>query len=187
MIHHFATNRDLIGGFANAMNLVSPEVENHHEKVSYLAYRLAEDMGMEQQQCMLAFAGGLLHDIGKLKIPNEILEMPGFEQITSQAALHHEKPDGSGYPFHMPASELPLGSRIMTVADIFSAITEDRPYRKSMDRDNVIAILRGDAERGLLSQNVADLLVDHFDPINLRRDTESKAASKQYRLASKAG
>ena len=64
MIQHFTTKRDLIGGFANAMNLVSPEVQNHHQKVSYLAYRLAEAAGLDDHERMLAFTGGLLHDIG---------------------------------------------------------------------------------------------------------------------------
>jgi HD-GYP domain-containing protein (c-di-GMP phosphodiesterase class II) len=68
----------------------------------------------------------------------------------------------------------------MTVADIFSAITEDRPYRKGMEKEKVIQILRGDAEKGLLSSIVVDLLVDHFDDINARRERDAKAASKKY-------
>jgi hypothetical protein len=68
----------------------------------------------------------------------------------------------------------------MTVADIFSAITEERPYRKSMDRERVIGVLRGDAERGLLSERLVNLLVEHYEDINERRDAESRAASKTY-------
>ena len=149
---------------------------------------------------------GYLHDIGKLKIPNEVLEKPGklteaefnvikehayytwlllkdvngFGQIADWASLHHEKLNGNGYPFHLKGEQLPLGARIMTVADIFSALTEDRPYRKSMEKEQVIAILREDAQRELLSQRLVELLIGHYDPINAQRDTESKAASRKY-------
>ncbi len=149
MIRQFTTKRDVVGAFANAMNLISPEVQKHHEKVSYLACRLAEAVGMNEKQQMLAFSGGLLHDVG-------------------------------GYPFHLPESELSLGSRIMTVADIFSALTEERPYRKSMDKSDVISILRGDAQRGQLLESLVELLVGHYDLINGRRAKESRAASKKY-------
>ena len=107
-------------------------------------------------------------------------DVGGFEQIGAWAALHHEKLNGNGYPFHLSENELSLGSRIMTVADIFSALTEERPYRKSMEKGRVVTILREDVQRGLLSNSVTDLLIDHYDEINERRAEESKAASKKY-------
>lgn len=206
MNQQLPTKRDIVGAFAEAMNLISTEVQNHHEKVAYLSYHLAETMGLDGEECTLAFAGGLLHDIGKLKIPNEILEKPGkltdeefnvmkehayyswillkdvtgFEQIAPWAALHHEKLNGAGYPLHLSSNELSLGSRIMTVADIFSAITEDRPYRKSMEKEKVIAVLNGDAQRGLISESLVGLLMDNYDLINDKRDVESRAASRKY-------
>ena len=106
--------------------------------------------------------------------------MNGFGQIADWASLHHEKLNGNGYPFHLKGEQFPLGARIMTVADIFSALTEDRPYRKSMEKEQVIAILREDAQRELLSQRLVELLIGHYDPINAQRDTESKAASRKY-------
>ena len=149
---------------------------------------------------------GNLHDVGKLVVPRSILEkngklddeefsiirehpyytrlifmdIEGFEDIADWAGFHHEKLNGHGYPFHFGREELDLGSRIMAVADIFSAITEDRPYRKSMEKEQVIAILREDAQRELLSQRLVELLIGHYDPINAQRDTESKAASRKY-------
>ena len=68
----------------------------------------------------------------------------------------------------------------MTVADNFSALTEDRPYRRSMEKEKVIALLREDVQHGLLSQQIVELLVDHYDTINEQREIESKAASKKY-------
>ena len=66
------------------------------------------------------------------------------------------------------------------------AITEERPYRKSMDQERVIELLRGDAERGLLSERLVKLLVEHYEDINERRDAESRAASKTYQESLRA-
>jgi HD-GYP domain-containing protein (c-di-GMP phosphodiesterase class II) len=184
----------------------SPFTAMHSAGVAATATALAELAGMSEDECKMMRIAGYLHDIGKLRIPDEILEKPGkltdeefnvmkehayytwiilkdvkgFEQITSWAALHHEKLNGTGYPFHLSDSELPLGSRIMTVADIFSALAEDRPYRKSMEKEKVIDILRGDAEKGLLSASIVRLLTDNYEPINKRRASESRSASRKY-------
>jgi HD-GYP domain-containing protein (c-di-GMP phosphodiesterase class II) len=184
----------------------SPFTAMHSAGVATTAVALAEIVGMSEEECKLMRIAGNLHDIGKLKIPNEILDKPGkltdeefnimkehayytwillkditgFQQISAWAALHHEKLNGNGYPFHLADSELPLGSRIMTIADIFSALTEERPYRRGMEKEKVIAILREDAQKGLLASGVVELLVKHYDQINKRRAVESKAASKKY-------
>ena len=185
----------------------SPFTAMHSAGVATTAVALAELAGMSEDECKMMRIAGYLHDLGKLKIPNEILDKPGkltdeefnimkehayytwillkdvggFEQISAWAAFHHEKLNGNGYPFHLSERELSLGSRIMTVADIFSALTEERPYRKSMEKDRVAAILSEDAQRGLLSGSVADLLLEHYDEINERRAAESKAASKKLK------
>jgi HD-GYP domain-containing protein (c-di-GMP phosphodiesterase class II) len=184
----------------------SPFTAMHSAGVAATAVALAELSNMSEDECGMMRIAGYLHDIGKLKIPNVILDKPGkltdhefnimkehayyswillkdirgFETISKWAALHHEKLNGKGYPFHMMKEELTLGSRIMTVADIFSALTENRPYRRSMDKEKVIGILRGDAGSGLISGGVVELLIDHYDAINARRDAESRAASKKY-------
>ena len=184
----------------------SPFTAMHSAGVAATAAALAKLSGMSEEECKMMRIAGYLHDIGKLKIPNEVLEKPGklteaefnvikehayytwlllkdvngFGQIADWASLHHEKLNGNGYPFHLKGEQLPLGARIMTVADIFSALTEDRPYRKSMEKEQVIAILREDAQRELLSQRLVELLIGHYDPINAQRDTESKAASRKY-------
>ena len=184
----------------------SPFTAMHSAGVATTAVALAELVGMSEDECKMMRIAGYLHDIGKLKIPNEILDKPGkltdeefnimkehayytwillkdvggFQQIGAWAALHHEKLNGNGYPFHLSENELSLGSRIMTVADIFSALTEERPYRKSMEKGRVVTLLREDVQSGLLSNSVADLLIDHYDEINERRAEESKAASKKY-------
>lgn len=184
----------------------SPFTAMHSAGVAATATALAELSGMSEDECKMMRIAGYLHDVGKLKIPNSLLEKPGkltdeefnvikehayytyillkdirgFEQITDWASLHHEKMNGTGYPFHLQAGEQPLGSRIMTVADIFSAIAEERPYRKSMEREQVIGILRQNADRGLTAPGVTELLIRNYDGINARREQESRAASKKY-------
>ena len=184
----------------------SPFTAMHSAGVAATAVALAQLSGMSEDECKMMRIAGYLHDIGKLKIPNELLEKPdkltgeefnvikehayhtwlllkdvsGFEQIAAWASLHHEKLNGNGYPFHRAQGEIPLGARIMTVADIFSALTEDRPYRKSMEKEKVIAILRDDTQQGLLSQRIVELLAEHYDAINAQRAFESRAASRKY-------
>ena len=68
----------------------------------------------------------------------------------------------------------------MAVADVFSAITEDRPYRKGMDKAQAIAVLNDDVSRGALSRSIVQLLIDHYDAINEKRDREAHAAGKRY-------
>lgn len=184
----------------------SPFTAMHSAGVAATATALAELSGMSEDECRMIRVAGYLHDIGKLKIPNEILDKPGkltghefnimkehayytwillkdvkgFELVAQWVAFHHEKLNGNGYPFHLPKSELTLGSRIMTVADIFSALAEDRPYRSGMDKNKVLAILREETERGMLAESVVELLTSHYDQINALRNAESRAASKKY-------
>lgn len=104
----------------------------------------------------------------------------GFSMIREWAALHHEKLNGKGYPYHMRDGEIPFGAQIMAVADVFSAITEDRPYRKGMPEERVKAILQENAERGELSRLITDLLIANFDVVNTARDHASREAGKRY-------
>ena len=184
----------------------SPFTAMHSAGVASAAVCLAGLSGMSEDECKMMKIAGSLHDVGKLKIPTSILEKPGkltdyefnimkehayytyillkdirgFEQITEWAALHHEKLHGNGYPFHLSENSIPLGSRIMAVADVFSAVTEDRPYRKGMDKESAVSVLLGDAERGALSNTIVGLLLDHYDEINEQRAIASRAASKRY-------
>ena len=104
-----------------------------------------------------------------------------MDTITEWAALHHEKLNGGGYPFKLEGSHIHLGSRIMAVADIFSAITEDRPYRKGMDKEKALEILRSDAERGNISKRIVELLAANYDTVNEARRKASEIAGRRYR------
>ena len=184
----------------------SPFTAMHSAGVAATARELARVIGLSGDECMKMEIAGNLHDIGKLRVPNSILEKPGkltdeefnivkehayytfnilrridgFEEIAEWAGFHHEKLNGRGYPYHLCDSNISFGARIMAVADVFSAITEDRPYRKGMDREKVITIMRENAERGELSKTVVDVLLSNFDEIDSARDKASKLAGKRY-------
>lgn len=178
----------------------------HSAGVAAVAKKLAELSGMKEEDCIKMEIAGNLHDVGKLVVPRSILEkngkltdseynvikehpyytrlvlmdIEGFEEIRDWAGFHHEKLNGRGYPFHIEPSELNKGSRIMAVADIFSAITEDRPYRAGMSKDKVIAILNEDVQRGDIDKDIVDLLINHYDEVDEIRDFKSKSEGKRY-------
>jgi HD-GYP domain-containing protein (c-di-GMP phosphodiesterase class II) len=146
--------------FATIIDQTSRFTARHSRRVSAVAAHLAKVKGYSSEEVKMMRIAGLLHDLGKLSIPNTILEsekkltprdfalikqhtyytyrilerIDGFELIAEWAAYHHETLDGKGYPFHIPESKLRLGSRIMAVADVFVALTEERPYRQAAFR-----------------------------------------------------
>ena len=178
----------------------------HSAGVAASARELARLAGMNEEDCLKMEIAGNLHDVGKLVVPRAILEkngklddeefsiirehpyytrlilmdMDGFEDIANWAGFHHEKLSGKGYPFHLGREDLDLGSRIMAVADIFSAITEDRPYRKGMPREKVIELLRENAQREAIDAELVELLIAHYDEVDAARAALSHAAGRRY-------
>jgi HD-GYP domain-containing protein (c-di-GMP phosphodiesterase class II) len=149
---------------------------------------------------------GYLHDLGKIAVPSEILEKPSkldieefnvmrshtyytyrvlnkikaLQTITEWAAFHHERLDGTGYPFRLKGNELSLGARIMAVADVFTASSEDRPYRSGMEKEKVINILKSMAKNNALCPNVTDVILRNFDAINSSRIVAQEKSQKDY-------
>lgn len=178
----------------------------HSAGVAASAKELARLAGMSEEDCLKMEIAGNLHDVGKLRVPNEILEKPGkltdeefnrvkehpyytrlilleidgFEEISAWAGFHHEKLNGKGYPYHLSGSDLSLGSRIMAVADIFSAITEERPYRKPMSREQAMRVMWENVERGEISGEIVKLLDENFDTVNEARMIRSREAGARY-------
>jgi len=177
----------------------------HSAGVAATAEKLAEYAGFSQNECRLMRIAGYLHDLGKLAIDNAILEKPGkldtseyneirahtfftyhllsrihgFETINRWASFHHEKLNGSGYPFHLADADIPVGSRIMAVADVFTAITEPRPYRPGMSRDQAVTTLRNMVKSGALCGRVVASLLDHFSHMT-RLCLESQRNAAEY-------
>ncbi len=184
----------------------SPFTAMHSAGVSASARELATLFGMSPTDCIKMEIAGNLHDIGKLRVPDSILEKPGkltdeefnimrehtyytfqilravdgFEEIAGWAAFHHEKLNGKGYPFHLCAEQLDTGARIMAVADIFSAITEERPYRKPMEKERALSVLHDNVEQGGIDGGIVRLLEDHYEQVDAARRKKSAEEGKRY-------
>ncbi len=151
---------------ARAVDARDAYTGSHSERVAELAARLARRIGVDQEQVELTRLAGSLHDLGKLAIPEEILRKPGPLSETERLVLerhpqigfrmleslgvdpvadwvlhHHERWDGSGYPDGLPGDDIPLGARIIFVADAYDAMTSDRVYRDRLSDDEAIAEL----------------------------------------------
>jgi len=178
----------------------------HSGGVAATAVELAKLSGFSKYEQQLIKIAAYLHDLGKIAIPSEILEkkhklsddewhvmrshayytyqilepFDAFGIIWSWGALHQERLDGSGYPFGFKVDELPLGARIMAVADVFTAITENRPYRLGMDKTNAVHVLESMAAQEELDKNIVNILLANYDEINDIRETTQKEAAREF-------
>jgi len=192
--------------FSRIIDFRSRYTATHSAGVATVAMHLAGYAGFSRRECEYMRIAGLLHDLGKLAVPREILEKPGsldkreydlirshtyytyrildtlddFETINEWGAFHHERLNGSGYPFHHQADDLSLGSRIMAVADIFTAITEDRPYRGGINPDESLGLLLSMGRHGLVDLPLVELLKKNSDTINDARIREQRLSKELY-------
>lgn len=174
--------------FSRIVDAKSPFTAQHSLGVARLARFFAERLGLDEGQCNMIEIAGLLHDIGKLRVPDDILDkpsqldvrertimnthsyetyqilrsIPGFHDIAQWAAYHHEEPGGTGYPFHLQASQLSIEARILRVADIFQAMVQDRPYRAGLPAAAVLEFMNelvsaGRVEAQVVAVAAADL------------------------------
>lgn len=166
--------------FARIVDYKSPFTSTHSIGVADDAEKLARFMSFDEETAQKMYLAGALHDIGKVAIVNEILEKPGrlteneyavmkhhaaytyyilneiddFDEIRDWAAFHHERLDGTGYPFRKKAEELNTQERIMACVDIYQALTENRPYKKGMSHKKACEILEDMAGKGWLDAEI---------------------------------
>lgn len=169
--------------FAQVVDAKSPWTTNHSARAAAVARLMAEIMNfspVEQDRVGLA---GLLHDLGKLAVSNAILDKAGpllpeemeemqrhtlitheilsplwpLDDVAEMAASHHERLDGSGYHRHLRGPEMPHGAHILAVADVYEALTAHRPYRRGMDGDEALAVLKKDQGSRLAGEPIAAL------------------------------
>jgi HD-GYP domain-containing protein (c-di-GMP phosphodiesterase class II) len=158
-------------GWARALELRDKETQGHSERVTGLTQRLALAMGMNEEQLVHVRRGTMLHDIGKMGLPDNILLKPGpltedewevmrqhpiyaynllkgipfLEKALDIPYCHHEKWDGSGYPQGLKGEQIPLAARVFALVDVWDALLSDRPYRQAWTREQVIAYLQEQA------------------------------------------
>ena len=171
-------------GLANALEAKDPCTRGHSERVGASARRLGAALGLPADEIDTLTQAGLLHDIGKIGVPEAVLRKRGaldpdewalmrqhpvigaqivapFEFFADGALVirhHHERWDGSGYPDGLAAGAIPLGARIVAVADVLDALTSERPYRAALSVDAALAYLAAEAGHTLDPDVVAALL-----------------------------
>jgi putative nucleotidyltransferase with HDIG domain len=170
--------------FAGVIDVKSPWTYRHSDLVAVIAARIAGALGASEAEITDLRRAAMLHDIGKLAVSNRILDkpgpltsaevadvrqhplvtarilerIPGFAHLAPLAGAHHERLDGSGYPYGLRAENLTTPMRVLAVADVFEAMTSARPYRPGMSADAALGILRADAAQ--LDPDVVTALTD---------------------------
>ena len=161
--------------FSDVVDAKSPFTRRHSMGVADAAMMITATMGMSPERTLFIRRAALLHDLGKLRVPNSILDkqgkltsdeftvvkehpaltrqilerIPAFREMAMVAGSHHEKLDGTGYPNQIEARQLSLESRIIAVADVYAALSEERPYRESLDLAQISAIMQRDVPHKL--------------------------------------
>jgi HD-GYP domain-containing protein (c-di-GMP phosphodiesterase class II) len=168
---------DTIEGWSRALDLRDKETEGHTQRVTEMTLRLGRAMGLRDAELVHIRRGALLHDIGKMGVPDHILLKPGslsdeewvlmrkhpqyaYEMLAPISYLHlaldipychHEKWDGTGYPRGLKGEEIPLAARIFAVVDVWDALTSDRPYRPAWPKEKTLVHIKAGSG-------------SHFDP-----------------------
>jgi putative two-component system response regulator len=159
----------------------------HSERLATSAVRLGLDVGLSNEQVEALRVAGIVHDVGKIAVPDSVLLKPGpltpqetaimrrhpvegericsplksFRRVLPIIRHHHERMDGSGYPDGLRGDAIPLAARILQIVDIYDALTTDRPYREAFPASQALATLYNEAERGWLDME----LVRVFAPV----------------------
>lgn len=192
--------------FSNIIDFRSRFTSVHSRGVSASAGAIATAMELDEDYVKIIEISGFIHDLGKLAVPNSILEKNGkldveefniirchtfhtynilsrikeLKTISEYGSYHHERLDGKGYPFHIKARGMKLGSRILAVADIFTAIAEDRPYRAAMSKEAVINLISSKGDDKALDSKVVKVLLENYDIIDEKRKVAQELARQEY-------
>jgi putative two-component system response regulator len=200
--HRLDATEGVLFALARAVEARDRHTIHHAERVGRYAEAMGAAKGLTQEDCDLLYHGGVLHDLGKIAIPDAILLKPGPLTTAEFATMrqhsvegericlslrsvshylpiirhHHERVDGTGYPDHLERNDIPIGARITAIADGWDAMVSDRPYRAGLDEDEAVARLRHGAgtqwDAGLVR-----VFLDLLDGGLTRRVTESQLAA----------
>ena len=202
---HLAT----IEALALAIDAKDQTAQSHIRRVQVYATGIAKGLGMSETEIQGVKTAALLHDIGKLAVPEHILSKPGpltqeeFQKIRVHPQVgaeiisavpfpypvaplilsHHERWDGKGYPQGLKGEEIPLGARILSVVDYFDALTSDRPYHKAMTNEAAVALLQQEAGRAL-DPSVVQMFVKMMPQMSEAAGTIDTATPRRLSLES---
>lgn len=183
-----------LAGLSNALGFRDEYTRRHSEEVAQLAVEIGRRRGLSEEKIETLRLAALIHDIGKIGVRDDILYKPerlgpeeraamarhpmlaaeilqpiqGAEEIAAIVLAHHERPDGSGYPRGLRGCEIPLEALILSVADVYSALTEGRPYKSAMTEQEAIRIIRAMAGQKL-DEKAVESLIEWIDDKNKQR------------------
>jgi diguanylate cyclase (GGDEF)-like protein/putative nucleotidyltransferase with HDIG domain len=204
---HLAT----IEALALAIDAKDQTAQSHIRRVQVYAAGLARALGMPETEIQGVKTAALLHDIGKLAVPEHILSKPGpltqeeFQKIRIHPQVgaeiisgvpfpypvaplilsHHERWDGKGYPSGLKGDEIPLGARILSVVDYFDALMSERPYHKAMGFDAAIGLLRQESHKAL-DPRVVQTFIDMYPALAAEADASAEPSRKLTRVPTHA-
>jgi putative two-component system response regulator len=178
------TAETVVCTLAGSIEAKDPYTEGHCDRLSRYSVALGQWLGLPEEDCVALRRGGIVHDIGKVAVPDRVLLKPGpldseerglmqthtvigehicaplksFRKVLPIIRWHHERQDGSGYPDHLKGEEIPLNARILQSVDIFDALTTNRPYRKALTSGEAFETLREEVRRGWRDGQLASAL-----------------------------
>jgi putative two-component system response regulator len=177
----------VVFSLAASIEAKDPYTEGHCDRLSRYSVALGERLQLPEEDLVALRRGGVVHDIGKVAVPEHVLLKPGpldaherelmethtvvgericaplksFRQVLPIIRSHHERQNGSGYPDHLKCGHIPLTARILQTVDIYDALTTDRPYRKALPCERAFAIMHDEVRRGWWDGT----LVDEFEKL----------------------
>jgi putative two-component system response regulator len=192
---------------ARSIEAKDPYTEGHCDRLSRYSVRLAEHLDLHEDLRVALRRAGIVHDIGKVAVPEHILLKPGplspderkviqihpvvgericaplksFRHVLPIIRHHHEKMDGTGYPDRLGGKNIPLTARILTVVDVYDALTTDRPYRKALPPEEALWTMREEVKRGWWDES----LVAEFEAMVGRREASALASRRTHEEAVK--
>jgi putative two-component system response regulator len=189
VIDELETAEAILVALTNAIEAKDSYTEGHAERVAHYSVCIGQRLGLEDAALRRLRLGGLLHDVGKIGVPEAILNKPGpltdeewvimrkhpeigdkicrplhsLRDVLPLIRSHHERPDGSGYPDGLKGDEIPLEAEIVCLADIYDALATTRSYKRAFTREKCIAILREEAAVNRLNPKVVEAFVGYLN------------------------
>ncbi len=187
--------KNIVKSLAHAVEAKDPYTSGHSDRVGKYCKKIALKVGFSEEKAEDLYWAGLLHDIGKIAVPLDILTKPGklteeeykrvkehpkvshkickdlrtLQKVLPAVKYHHERWDGKGYPSGLAGKEIPVEARIMSVADAFDAMTSDRSYRKALSRQKALRILKEEKNKQFQG-TIVDTLLEILDKKTIEND-----------------